>query len=93
MQIIKPQRFTTTRVDEAEHAASVGMSFTPRFNAPETQESPKDISLGAHSTTKKNPACSLIKFNKDENVSITKSTDKGSVIQGFNLEKDRDDTK
>lgn len=64
------------------------MSFTPRFSALETQETPKE--LGAHSTSKENLACSLIKFSKDENVKITKSTDKASIVQGFNIEKDKD---
>lgn len=80
------RRFTTTRVDEAEHAASVGMNFLSRLNSPEIQEIPKYS--GAASTSQENPSCSIVQNNKNEKITTKVSSDRAPVTQGFDLEND-----
>lgn len=86
MQIIRPPRFTTTRVDEAEHAASVGMNFSSRFN-PDLQEIPKYS--GSPSTSEENHSYNLVQNNKDEKNTKTSSS-KAPGAHGFTIEKDKD---
>nr|XP_023012227.1 inositol hexakisphosphate and diphosphoinositol-pentakisphosphate kinase isoform X4 [Leptinotarsa decemlineata] len=97
---VKSQRFTTTRVDEAEHAASVAMNFPPRVHSeaePNTsgsgsspviaESSSKSIfSLGRSSSKKKKKS-----NDAKDNIKATKSnSEKSSVTDGFNMEKKND---
>lgn len=87
-QISRPQRFTTTRVDEAEHAASVGRSFTPRFNPPELQEFSNFPSTSQENV---NTTFKINSNNKNENAKVTiSSSDKANVTHGFNVGRDED---
>lgn len=74
-------------MDEAEHAASVGMNFPSRFNPPEIQEIPK---YSGATSSGENPDCSLIENNKDDKITKS-SSEKPPFTHGFNMEKDQDD--
>ncbi|XP_018562040.1 inositol hexakisphosphate and diphosphoinositol-pentakisphosphate kinase isoform X2 [Anoplophora glabripennis] len=93
---VKTPRFTTTRVDEAEHAASVGIPFVPRVSS-DLQDATRNLSAAldsdgastsvvGHSRSVKNKSISC-DFS-DSNVKVTKSnSDKSSVTHGFNVDK------
>ncbi|KAJ8925606.1 hypothetical protein NQ315_009446 [Exocentrus adspersus] len=90
----RPPRFTTIRVDEAEHAASVGIPFVPKVSdelrstiastsAASSSEN-MDMSLSNSDSIKNKGSCDP----STSNIQITKSSsDNSSVTRGFTVEK------
>lgn len=95
-KLVKTPRFTTTRVDEAEHAASVGIPFVPRVCS-DLQDVTRNLSTTSDSDGAstsflaygKSPKSKSISCDfSDSNVNVTNSTsDKSSVTHGFNIDK------
>ncbi|KAJ8951231.1 hypothetical protein NQ318_010259 [Aromia moschata] len=93
----KAPRFITTRVDEAEHAASMGLTFVPRVNS-DLQGSVGQTSLASdseatsafhlsRSNSEKNRTSTCSDSN-DSSARITRSNaDRSSVTHGFSVDK------